>query len=156
MLNEVLLYGTYGSEEYKNSNVKKLLNEWYENNFSGRGYVIEGDYDYSNYEGGYELDNLIDFDTYYIGYVGTLSVREAAIISKNTENNFLETVHGIHLMNPSGHSSSYYFRDGQVQTGNYNDYRSIRPVINIKVANLIGASGLKVPKVEPAISLVPP
>ena len=84
------------------------------------------------------FDNLIDFDTYYVGYVGTLSVREAAIISKNTENNFLETVHGIHLMNPSGHSSSYYFRDGQLQIGDYNDYRSIRPVINIKVENLIG------------------
>ena len=139
MLNEVILYGIYGSEEFSRSNLKTVLDDWFESTYSGRSYTVEKDFDYSNYEESYDLNNLYDLDTYYVGYVGTLSVREAAIMSEGIKgNNFLETAHGFHLMNPSGFDSSYYYKDGMVQYGSYNNSYSIRPVINIKVDELSG------------------
>lgn len=139
MLDEVVLYDIYGSEEFLMSNLKSTLDNWFESTYSGESYVVTSDFDYSNYEESYDKNNLYDLDTYYIGYVGTLSVREAALMSEGVKgDNFLETVHGFHLMNPSGYDSSYYYKDGLVQYGSYNNYHSIRPVINIKVDSLSG------------------
>lgn len=139
MLNDVVLSSSYGAENYLDSQLYKTLNNWYDYNFKDVSYVVEGDFDTSNYENSYDLDSLIDFDTYYVGYVGTLSVREAVLMSEGVSGgNFLETVHGIQLLNPSGYDSSYYFKDGKALVGSYGYYRSVRPVINIKADNLLG------------------
>ena len=139
MLNDVVLSSSYGAENYLDSELYKTLNNWYDYNFKDVSYVVEGDFDTSNYENGYDLDSLIDFDTYYVGYVGALSVREAVLMSEGVSGgNFLETVHGIQLLNPSGYDSSYYFKDGKALVGSYGYYRSVRPVINIKADKLLG------------------
>lgn len=146
MLDDVVLSSPYGAENYLDSQLYSTLNNWYEYNFKGKSYVVEGDFDTANYEEGYDLSSLIDFDTYYVGYVGTLSVREAVLMSEDIhESNFLETIHGVQLLNPSGYDSAYCFKDGKVQVGPYNYNHSVRPVINIKVDNLMGGGTFENP-----------
>ena len=137
MLNEVVLANTYGNEYYSYSNLRNTLKEWYSTNIAGLSYVVEGDFDNNNYEG-FDTENLIDFETYLWDYVGTLSVREAELMINGVTNNFLDTVNGVWLMNPSGFDKAYYIKDGKVQTGLLTETHNVRPVINIKVDGLKG------------------
>lgn len=138
MLNEVILSSNYGNEEYLSSNLRNTLRTWYNNNLSGLSYVVQGDFDNNNYEGEQENDTLIDFNGYAYDYVGTLSAREAEIISEGVSNNYLNTVNGMWLMNPSGYDKAHYFKDGRVVVGLLDEVHSVRPVINIKVDKLKG------------------
>ncbi len=138
MLNEVVLSSDYVSEEYNTSNVKNVLKDWYTTNMYGVNYVVQGDFDTNNYEGGYATDTLINFDGYSLGYVGTLSVREVELITKDTNGNFLDTANGIWLMNPYGYANAYSFKGGKVQIASLSDTYNLRPVINIKVNTLKG------------------
>lgn len=145
MLNELVLTSSYGSENYMNSNIKNTLNNWFERYYKGEDYVVEGDFDYSNYEDNYDTSNLIDFDSYYLGYVGTLSVREALIMSEGVKSNFLNVTNGFYLMNASGLDSAYYFNNGKVEKTSFNNELTVRPVINIKTGELSGTGTLNDP-----------
>ena len=74
------------------------------------------------------MNNLIDFDNYYLGYVGTLSVREAIIMSEDVKSNFLNVTNGFYLMNASGLDSAYYFNNGKVEKTSFNNEFTVRPV----------------------------
>ena len=116
-----------------------MVNNWYNTNFAGLDYVVAGQFDASNYEDNYDTDNLIDLNGYRSDYVGTLTVREAVLMSKDiTNNSFLNTIHGFYLMNASGHSDAYYYKDGKVGVTSYNSVLSVRPVININANELVG------------------
>ena len=140
MLNDVILSSNYGNANiYEESNVKNTLDNWYINNIEGLPYVVEGIYDNNNYEP-YNTDNLIDFYGMYNGMVGTLSVREAAIMTEGVESkyNFLNTVNGFYLMNANGSTNVYYYKNGKIDTINPDSVLSLRPVINISDVDLIG------------------
>ena len=138
MFNDVVLSSNYGNEEYLYSNLKNTLKNWYNSNLSGLSYIVEGDYDYNNYEDNYDTSTLIDFNSYTHDYVGTLSVREAEIMSEDVNSSFLGTINGIWLMNPSGYANAHYYKDGKVLVGSLYDTHNVRPVINIKVSSLTG------------------
>ena len=139
MLNDVVLTSTFGNENYKSSTLRNTLNNWYKTNFTGVDYVVAGQFDASNYEDNYDITNLIDLNGYRTDNVGTLSVREATIMSEDLTNyNFLNTVYGFYLMNASGHSNAYYYKDGKVGVTGYNNVLSVRPVININANELVG------------------
>lgn len=140
MLDDVILSGNYGNTSvYEYSNVKNILDNWYISNIDGLGYVVEGDFDNNSYEP-YTTDSLIDYFGMYNGYVGTLSVREAAIMMEGVESdsNFLNTVNGFYLMNANGSAGVYYYKDGAIGTVNPDTILSIRPVINIDDVELVG------------------
>ncbi len=145
ILNDAILASNYGNELYSYSNLKQTLLGWFNNNMKGLSYVVQGDFDNNNYEGELDTDNLINFEGYMYDYVGTLSAREAMIMSKDVTNSFFSTVNGILLMNPSGYEGAYYFKDGKVQVGSLLDTYNVRPVINIKVDNLKGEGTLNNP-----------
>lgn len=139
MLNELVLSSTYGNENYNNSNLKTTLNDWYNTYYKGEDYIVQGDFDNSNYEDNYDTSSLIDFDNYSLDYVGTLSVREAHIISEGVNSNFLDVTSGFYLMNASGLNDAYYFKGGKIEKVNYNTNLAVRPVLNINVDNLSGS-----------------
>lgn len=140
MLNDVILSSNYGNTNvYEESNVKNVLDNWYIANMDGLPYVVEKDYDNNSYEP-YTTDNLIDFYGTYNGKVGTLSVREAAIMTEgiNGSYNFLNTANGFYLMNANGSTNVYYYKDGKIQSINPDKVLSLRPVINIADVTLVG------------------
>lgn len=140
MLNDVILASNYGNTNvYEESNVKNTLDNWYITNIEGLPYLVEEDFDNNNYEP-YTTDSLIDFYGMYNGMVGTLSVREVALMSDGVESkyNFLNTANGFYLMNANGASDVYYYKDGKVQVTNPDTVLSLRPVINIADVDLIG------------------
>jgi hypothetical protein len=137
MLNEVVLSSDYGNEYYIYSNLKNTLNNWFNLNMNGLSYVVQGDFDNNNYEG-FETDNLVDYSSYMYDVVGTLSVREVALMSEGVKNNFLDTFNGVWLMNPSGFDKAHYVKDGKVLVGALTETYNVRPVINIKVDGLKG------------------
>jgi hypothetical protein len=147
MLDDVVLASNYGNTNvYEYSNVKNVLDNWYIANIEGLEYVVEGDFDNNSYEP-YNTDNLIDFYGMYNGYVGTLSVREAAIMTTGVEgtDNFLNTVYGFYLMNANGSLGVYYYKDGKIDTINPDSSLSVRPVINIDDVTLVGQGTLENP-----------
>ncbi len=140
VLNDVVLSSNYGNtNEYTSSNVKKTLDEWYKANIEGLDYVVEGTYDNLNYES-YETDSLLNMFGYYVGKVGTLSVKEVEIMTKGVEDNanFLNTVNGFYLMNGSGPNNVHYYKNGKVLTIAPTNVLSLRPVINVNDVNLVG------------------
>lgn len=137
MLNEVVLSSDYGNEEYTYSNLKNVLYNWFNVNMNGLSYVVQGDFDNNNYEG-FEVVDLIDYDSYLYDSVGTLSVREASLMLEGVKYNFLDTVNGVWLMNPSGFDKAHYIKDGKIEVGSLNETHNVRPVINIRVDGLKG------------------
>lgn len=145
MLNDVILSSNYGNEEYLNSNLRNTLKTWYDNNLSGLSYIVQGDFDNNNYEGEIETNTLINFDSYTYDYVGTLSAREVMIMTKDVKSNFLNTVNGIWLMNPSGFDKAHYYNNGKVELGLLEETHYVRPVINIKIDSLKGLGTINNP-----------
>ena len=145
MLDQLVLSSVYGAENYLDSSLKTTLDNWYDSKFKGSKYVVEGDFDYSNYEDNYDLDNLYDLDSYYYGYVGTLSVREVALMSEGVTNNFLNVPYGFYLMNANGLDGAYRFINGKVEAIDRNIVLTVRPVINIKIDSLDGDGTLNNP-----------
>lgn len=140
MLDDVILASNYGNTSvYEYSNIRNVLDNWYIANIEGLGYAIQGEFDNNSYEP-YNTDNLIDFYGTYNGHVGTLSVREAAIMSQGVEgaSNFLNTASGFYLMNANGSNGVYYYKDGTIDTINPDTTLSVRPVINIDDVELVG------------------
>ncbi len=134
----------YGSNNsFLSSNVRKTLNKWFNDNFKGKKYVVQKDFDVSSY---YEIDkqNLVNLDSTYNGYVGTLSVREAALIVDSGNKNYLGN---ILLANNDGGNGIYAILNNQVTVVGLDKVYNVKPVINIKVDNLDGSGIEKDPYV---------
>lgn len=137
MLNDNILSASYGEKNtYQESNVKEALENWYINNFGDESYVVESDFDISNYDE-VNSDDLVNLEGYYLSKVGTLSVREAKIITEETNTNYLTSPYGIYLSNGHGFNEVYAFKNNEIVSIASTEALSIRPVININ-AKLIG------------------
>lgn len=140
MYSDVVLSTNYGSfNEYLDSDLEKVLNTWFDETFNGESYLVEGEFDYLN-DIDLELDHLLNINGYILAKVGTLSAREATIISEGVTSNYLNTVNGFLLMNPNGTDNVWAFRNGKVISVSRNDTLSVRPVINVK-ANIVEGNG---------------
>lgn len=141
ILNDNITSSVYGStNQYYNSNIRTILEDWFNRNFYNESYIVESDYDISNYSE-INTEDLINLEGYYISKVGTLSAREAELISKDTTSNYLTSSTGIYLSNGRDIDKAYAFKNNGIVPSPITEYLSIRPVININ-AKLIG-SGTK-------------
>ena len=138
MLDEVLLSSDYGNINFYNSNVKKVLDDWYKTYMEGYEYLVEMDYDDNDYDS-YDMNSFVDLYGSYYGYVGTLSVREVELMTYGVESNknFLNATGGIHLMNNNG-TQVYAYKEGKVVLVDTNTVLSVRPVINVADVELVG------------------
>jgi len=135
VLNDNSLISNYGPNNvYLNSNLEKVLNNWYKVHFAGKKYVVLGDFDINNYTE-VEYENLIDLDGYYESYVGTISVREAALILEDSKANYLGN---ILLMNSNGTYDVYSILNNKVINSKASTNFVVKPVINITADNLDG------------------
>lgn len=141
LLEDSILSANYGEiNNFEDSNVKQIMDNWFVNNFNGKvlKYIVEGDYDIQNYID-YDSSNLIDFDGYYNSYVGTLSVREVDIINKNVNGkNYLNSNDSFYLGNSNGAYNAYAFIDNEIKSVDANKNLKVKPVINIKFNSLKG------------------
>ena len=144
ILDSDVLNSNFNNVEYEKSNAKKLLDNWRTINFGDASYLVEEDYDVTNYVT-YETYNLINFEGYMIDYVGLLSVREADIISQGLDKTYLDNGNGIYLSNGSGLYDVWYYKDGKIDVIDAKTKLSLRPVLNIKYNELSG----KGTKLEP-------
>lgn len=140
LYDDVVLASDYGnSNVFDESNIKDVLENWFIANIDGLSFVVERDFDNNSYEP-YYTDDLIDFYGMYVGKVGTLSVREVALMSDGitTGYNFLNTANGFYLMNANGSTNVYYYKEGKINSTSPSTTLSVRPVINIDDVNLLG------------------
>lgn len=133
ILNDIIMSSNYGvRNDYYMSDIKVNLEKWFSSNFNGEEYLVEGDYDVTNYSG-YDLDNIINFEGYALGYVGMLSVREAELMTKDENGiSFFDSVNGIYLSNPNGVTNVYAYKNGEIISVDSNTILNVRPVINVK------------------------
>ena len=138
--NEVLtaLYGDYNN--YMDSGVKTVVEEWFKQKFNNENYLTTGDFDVTNYNDyDFNYKNLIDTEGYVVLDVGVLSVKEAGLISEGVKgSNYLNTLEGIYLANPNGAYETYMFKDGKVMSIQSNTALKVKPVINIKNVKFSG------------------
>ncbi len=132
ILDDVITKSSYGLvNEYSGSTIAVLLQEWFNNTFGEENNFVEADYDGTNYVD-YEVENLINFEGYSLRKVGTLSVREASIISDGvTGENYLNVDGGFYLANGNGTDNVFAYRDGSIQSVNPSEEMGVRPVINV-------------------------
>lgn len=131
-------FGT--TNDYNNSNIKNILNDWI-NNFKINN-IVEKDYDYNNYQN-IELDNLINMENYYLSNVGLLSVKEAYLISDGITESYLDG--NYYLANGNGLENVYIMNGSIISNQNSNIEYGIRPVINIKIDKLKGQGTEELP-----------
>lgn len=147
VLNDVVMSSDYGTRnDYYMSNIKGTLENWFNANFKEEEYLVEEDYDVTNYSG-YDLDSLTNFEGYYLGYVGMLSVREVDLMTRDINGaGFINSTNGIYLNNPNGVTNVYAYRNGEIISVEANTVLNVRPVINIK-AEFEGEGSLNNPYV---------
>ncbi len=130
ILDDSRLTSTFGSHDYLESNVSVALDNWFNSNFAKADYVVDGDYDITNYVE-VETGNLVSLDGYITSKVGLLSVREAVLISKDLDG--LSYLKGsMYLANPNGTNAIYAFYNGSVESVHPDTSLAIRPVINVR------------------------
>ena len=130
--NDNILSSTYSSFDFESSNALITLRTWFNENFSNKEYVVDGDYDITNYVE-VEISNLVSLDGYFISKVGLLSVREAELITSDVEgSNFIDTTDGMFLANPNGTNSIYAYAKGTIVSSHPDASLNLRPVINVK------------------------
>jgi hypothetical protein len=137
ILNEDVLVSSYNTVDFNTSDCKKLLLKWLDSNFGDASYIVESDYDVTNYIT-YETYNLINFDGYMLDRVGLLSVKEASIISDGLDNSYINSKNGMYLGNGYGLYDIWYFKNKKIDVIDYRTKLSLRPVINIKNVELEG------------------
>ncbi len=143
ILNDVVLSSSYGTNnEYEGSNLQKVLNAWFNDNFNDESYLVDGAYSYLN-DVDYNTENLLYLDGYMMAKVGTLGVSEAYLINQDVTSSYLNTVSGFLLMNPNGIDNVWAFKNNKIVSVSKNDVLSVRPVINIK-ADIISGSGTNI------------
>ena len=144
ILDDRMLTSDYGAHDFVESNAYNVLNEWFKNNLSRAYYVVEGDFDITNYTD-VDYSTLVSLDGYITSKVGLLSVREAALISDKLDGeSYLKDT--MYLSNPNGTSNIYAFYNGSVKSVNPSEKLALRPVINIK-GNLVGEGTIENPYV---------
>lgn len=146
VLNNELTGVTYGNTvNFYESDAYKQLLAWYDFNLKGIDYIVDDEFDDSNYEGYFTNDLIVD-KTFTMTKIGTLSVREVAIITEGVEGaNYLDSKNGIYLMNGHGYDMVHFYKDGTLGLVNPTAVLSIRPVINIAGVELVGQGTLDNP-----------
>lgn len=149
ILNDNVIASNYGlTNDYTTSNVKTLLEEWYMKNFNNEPYLVKGDFDTTNYVL-YDTNHLFNEEGYKLLDVGTLSVREYALISEGTETSYISSPKGIYLANGNNIDKVYAIKNNEIVSVDPTEELSIRPVINIK-ANIVGKGTINNPyTIEP-------
>ncbi len=144
ILDDNSLSTSFGNNNvYLNSNLQKVLNDWYKQHFAGKKYVVVGDFDINNYIE-YDSDNLLDLDGYYENYVGALNVREADLILRDAKANY---VGNILLMNGTGTTDVYSILNNKIVKSKSTTSLVVKPVININADNLDGVGTVNDPYV---------
>ena len=82
----VFNYGT--NNKYLDSNIKNIVNNWFNENIKLNNLVISNTFDINNYSE-IEDDNLINLDGSYDSFVGTLNAREASLMLEGAKDSFL-------------------------------------------------------------------
>ncbi len=146
ILNDVILSSNYGSNNnYINSNLQATLNNWFNSTFNNESYLKATDFDYTNYDIVDEVDNLINMEGYYVNYVGTLSVKEVSIITKDLTYSYLDTANGILLMNGNGPDNVWTLKKNSLTSSSINDILNVRPVICVDATITSGDGTLEDP-----------
>lgn len=146
ILNDVILSSNYGSNNnYINSNLQTTLNNWFNSTFNNESYLKATDFDYTNYDIVDEVDNLINMEGYYVNYVGTLSVKEISIITKDLTYSYLDTANGILLMNGNGPDNVWTLKKNSLTSSSINDILNVRPVICVDATITSGDGTLEDP-----------
>ena len=146
ILNDVILSSNYGSNNnYINSNLQATLNNWFNSTFNNESYLKATDFDYTNYDIVDEVDNLINMEGYYVNYVGTLSVKEVSIITKDLTYSYLDTANGILLMNGNGPDNVWTLKKNSLASSSINDILNVRPVICVDATITSGDGTLEDP-----------
>ncbi len=132
ILNDSVLNSSYNSYiSYMESDMKKVLDDWFNVNFSNESYVVLGGYDITNYVD-LDINNLVNIEGYaYVG-VGTLSAREVALITKDSiGESYFSKGSGMYLMNVNGADKVYAYIDGQITGVSPETTLGLKPVINV-------------------------
>lgn len=142
ILDDVILSSSYGSfNEYDGSNLQKVLNDWYKENFNNQSYLIKWGFSYLN-DVDYNKEDFRNPEGYWLLDVGTLGVSEAYLINQDVSSSYLNTPNGFLLMNPNGIDNVWAFKNNEVVSVSKDAVLSVRPVINIRTDNITG-SGTK-------------
>lgn len=144
ILNDSVLASDYGTSlDFIDSNVRATLNNWFESNFANEEYVVDGDFDITNYaEINYK--NLLNDEGFGFFKVGTLSVNEVDLITKDVEEpGYLSNMY---LMNYNGIGKIFAYLDGQITSVTPDTRLTLRPVINV-VGELEGTGTINNPYV---------
>lgn len=143
VLDSVLDDINYGDTDYLNSNLYNSLNNWFNANLSGVDYIVEKDFDnqeYSSY--GEDFNNsLVNFNGYWYGKVGTLSVNEIMSINKGNKITKESYLYGTYLtMNENDTGGVWAVKnEGIIGSVSKNETVGVRPVINVLVKNMSGS-----------------
>lgn len=134
---------TYGEADYLNSNLYATLNNWFNDNFNDANYIVEKDFDnqvYSSYGDDFST-NLINFNGYWNGKVGTLSVNEIMNINKGNKVSSNSYLAGSYLtMNANDTGGVWACKsDGVIASVSKNEAMGVRPVINVSIKNMSGS-----------------
>jgi len=123
----------YGeSNDYLDSQVKTLVEDWFKVNFNNEEYLVEGDFDITNYMD-VEVNNLVNFDGYLSNFVGLPSIKEMKLIIDDVESNkLLEIGSSLYLANGNGTDNVYAYKNNKFVSVLPNEVLEVRPVINVK------------------------
>ncbi len=144
MLDESDLQYSYGATVYNKGNIKRVLNEWYKENFNDVSHIVSGIYDVSNYVE-LETDNLINDEESLESNVGTISAREAALILSDSKDNFIGS--NVLLANANGPTMAYGIINNKVVGVSTKDAYTVKPVINIIAEDYVGIGTIDDPYV---------
>lgn len=136
---ELLPVSTFGTtNNYDDSNIKVALNNWYNANLKSVKYVTKNYFDASNYED-FGLEEIIPWGARIYSEVGTLSVKEVALMTENVEGkHFLNNSGDIYLMNGSTFNTVFAYQGGKIERVNPDTQLYVRPVINVSGVELVG------------------
>lgn len=129
MLNDSILSSDYGNSlDFLDSKAREALNNWYAVNFMNDDYVIDWDFDITNYsEINYE--NLLNDEGFGFFKVGTLSVNEVDLITKDVEEpGYLSNMY---LMNYNGIGKVFAYINGAITSVTPDTQLILKPVINV-------------------------
>lgn len=128
----VFNYGT--NNKYLDSNIKNVVNNWFNENIKLNNLVISNTFDINNYSE-IEDDNLINLDGSYDSFVGTLNAREASLMLEGAKDSFLGNML---LANPTLDGKVLAIVNNEIVTVSVSENMVIKPVINIKNVDLSG------------------
>ncbi len=139
------LTSNYGvNNNYDSSNLKNVLYKWFNERFKDNKYVVQEDFDVSNYVE-YTIGNLVNMEGYSVEYVGTLSVREVELINKDVPSGSYLGDNKFLLMNANGIDDVYVYTNNSIASTKPSIVLPVKPVINLMIDNLSGNGTLENP-----------